>query len=224
MKRYKEEVDPVLGGVSLYQLPLWWVDGEWAGLGSRRRSEVLTRAGYHGDMATLEFVRHSGCPLIVHTMWAAAAGGQVGLLQWGRAHGCEWDPKICLFAARFGRLSAAVGKAERVPMGLWSRDNMLCCSRGRQCYNGPCRMAVAVTSSGAYALPETRVSMTLLLGVRASQTSASSVVMLCGLFSCSLHVPCAQLCVLVLDTGRNWVHLYTGMSTPCSHTGMWVWF
>lgn len=103
----------IIGSHPLYQLPLWWVKREWRGLGRAQQQRVMERAAYHGDMATLEPTRCTGCPLSVFTTWMAAAGGQLAALQWARANGSDWGVTVCSLAARNGHL----------PLLQWARQD-----------------------------------------------------------------------------------------------------
>ena len=70
---------------------------------------------YHGDLDLLRWaVLRPWCPaLTAHVCEEAALGGELGVLQWARANGCEWDSEVCRAAAGGGHLAVL----------RWAREN-----------------------------------------------------------------------------------------------------
>jgi hypothetical protein len=74
----------------------------------------LLCSGEDGQLEALMVLRVEGWPLCVTTVWQrdenafkyAALGGQIEVLQWARANGCQWDEnEICSLARMFDRRS-----------------------------------------------------------------------------------------------------------------------
>jgi hypothetical protein len=57
-----------------------------------------------GNLAVLQWARASGCDWDEGTCREAAGAGHLAVLQWARANGCGWNSGTCTEAARGGHL------------------------------------------------------------------------------------------------------------------------
>lgn len=91
--------------LALYQLPLWCIREAWAQLTLQQRQTAAGRSTFHGDFAAVQFLWEAGGrALSARWCCAAAAGGQLEMLQYLRGEGCPWDIYTCIASARCGNL------------------------------------------------------------------------------------------------------------------------
>ena len=113
-----------------FSVPLWAVQEAWPRLEERRRTRVVARAAFHGDLAVLTWA----LPGREHTRAlysvAAAAGGQLEALQYARSLGCpwlspwpvrRWDKSVCTAAALHGHLAVLQWARAQRPRCPWDR-------------------------------------------------------------------------------------------------------
>jgi hypothetical protein len=67
-------------------------------------ASVCTAAAAKGDLPLLQQLRARGVPWDEDTCAAAAKGGHLMVLQWLLVEGCPWDEFTCQQAARYGKL------------------------------------------------------------------------------------------------------------------------
>ena len=80
-----------------------WEDVLWNSC-YERRYIVCEKAAQAGQLEVLKWTRARGCEWNAATCTRAAGGGHLEVLQWARANGCEWDWRTCAFAAEGGHL------------------------------------------------------------------------------------------------------------------------
>jgi hypothetical protein len=73
--------------------------------GSYRAAEMCAAAAGGGQLAVLQWLWAEGCEWDEGTCGAAAEGGHLVVLQWARANGCEWGEETCSAAAEGGHLA-----------------------------------------------------------------------------------------------------------------------
>ena len=71
---------------------------------SQVKHDACKWAAGEGNLEVLQWLRARGCEWDWETCARAAEGGHLEVLQWARANGCEWDPWTCGSAARGGHL------------------------------------------------------------------------------------------------------------------------
>ncbi|KAI8477417.1 MAG: hypothetical protein J3K34DRAFT_381607 [Monoraphidium minutum] len=92
-----------------------------------RRSRLLARAAWHGDVGALGWARATlegadGAPCWGNGVcYAAAKGGSIAALQWLRQHGspCPWDEWVCVAAAEGGHLHMLQWLRQQEPPCPW---------------------------------------------------------------------------------------------------------
>ena len=90
-------------------------EAEWS-VGSGTKGIVAnacTVAATEGKLKVLQWLRAHGCEWDQCTCAGAAEGGHLVVLQWARENGCEWDEDTCAEAARGGHLEVL----------QWAREN-----------------------------------------------------------------------------------------------------
>jgi hypothetical protein len=70
----------------------------------RRGVNICENAAAFGQLAVLQWARANGCEWNAWTCIYAATGGHLGMLQWALANGCPWNWYACSAAARNGHL------------------------------------------------------------------------------------------------------------------------
>lgn len=78
---------------------------EWLERGGVFDARTCAAAAAGGQLRVLEWLRARGCPWDIETCSGAASGGQLRTLRWLREEGCPWQEWTCMEAARGGHLA-----------------------------------------------------------------------------------------------------------------------
>ena len=79
----------------------------------RVKYDACALAAMDGNLEMLKWARAHGCEWDAFTCACAAWGGHLEVLKWARANGCEWDWQTCACAALEGHLEVL----------KWAREN-----------------------------------------------------------------------------------------------------
>ena len=84
----------------------WMRSGEerWNEGRCRVKYDACTWAASDGRLDVLQWARAHGCEWNWQTCARAAWGGHLAVLKWARENGCEWDELTCAWAAQGGHL------------------------------------------------------------------------------------------------------------------------
>jgi len=77
---------------------------DWVERGGVFDKKTCRAAAAGGQLRVLQWLRGRGCPWNSETCSAAARNGHLKVLQWAREEGCEWDRDTCHGAALGGHL------------------------------------------------------------------------------------------------------------------------
>ena len=74
---------------------------------------VMFEAAGSGNLELVQWLRANGCDWCDHACGEAAEGGHLEVLQWLRANGCPWHRDTCYFAVDKGHVEVL----------RWAREN-----------------------------------------------------------------------------------------------------
>jgi len=73
-------------------------------LSTAKESVTCAFAAEGGHLEVMQWARAHGCEWDEWTCAYAAGGGHLAALRWAQEHGCEWDERTCAYAAEGGHL------------------------------------------------------------------------------------------------------------------------